>query len=337
MGRPPHASLAFLASAAVWLVGCDRIWGADFADAQLLSGGRDGGGSGGVLDTGGGGADATCGPGFPDSTPLCVSDDGTSVDCRDAPACAGHWVDAGPPDRFRLVGDDISDEATGLLWRPEVLDDSEGTIPPCPSGYELPTRLELLSIVDYGRASPAVDDEVFFGQNGLFVTGPETASGPWIIDFADGRAFRSLGQTGLHARCKKGKWEPGFEVDELDAEVARERSSGLAFRREPIYATGVFDAADKCAYLPPAPCGPWRAPSVKEMLLAIADVGGVLPVFESFDGAGNPRPLTSSPELLVPGAFWALHLRSGDVTEAFLSSPAAGDYAVYCVSGGTRH
>lgn len=282
-----------------------------------------------------------CEVSFPDSTPLCLSPDGRPIDCAEAPAFAGHWVDAGPPDRFEIRGVDIVDRSTRIVWRSDVIDVTDGVLPLCPIGYRLPTRFDLLTILDYGRSVPAADESIFASQLGWFATSDERQDVRWLVDFTTGEVAQRRSPQVFHVRCMKGDWAPRFERDPLDPEILIETRSGLLFRAGTEYVTSFSHAAARCAALAPSRCGPWRVPSVKELLLAFrTDDGTLHPVFDLHEGAGyHPRGFTSSPKLPFEGKLevWGIDLSEGTTIDMPLEEPEVSSSHVVCVSGGALH
>jgi Protein of unknown function (DUF1566) len=54
-------------------------------------------------------------------------------------------------------------------------------------GWRVPTRIELVSIIDYTQQSPAIDPTFVVNDAGALIGGRFwTASGTWAVDFADG-------------------------------------------------------------------------------------------------------------------------------------------------------
>jgi hypothetical protein len=112
-------------------------------------------------------------------------DDGDS--CTDFSACNkegicesesdrgwAHWdlASAPPPERYVTTDDVVFDRMTRLTWQRYVSVESYTweeaksycsglKIPGYPSGWQLPTRIELVSIVDYSRILPAIDTDAF--------------------------------------------------------------------------------------------------------------------------------------------------------------------------------
>lgn len=54
------------------------------------------------------------------------------------------------------------------------------------TGWRLPTRRELLSIVDNSRTSPAIDTNYFNGASGRHWSSDINVSGAWAVFFSDG-------------------------------------------------------------------------------------------------------------------------------------------------------
>jgi hypothetical protein len=115
-----------------------------------------------------------------------------------------HWNlhDPPPSPRFVFTDDVVFDRLTGLTWQRKLVasvkftwEDAKAhcaafSTPAFPSGWRLPTRIELASIVDYTRRDPAIDAEAFPGTdiNGTFFW---TSSSPsqdnvWIVGFGSG-------------------------------------------------------------------------------------------------------------------------------------------------------
>lgn len=170
----------------------------------------------------------------------CFAADGTSCDdgnvCTDKDTCqAGicssgssehrwaHWDLHEPPPspRFAYTADVVFDRLTGLTWQRNVpadapadswqaaLDYCKNTfnLPGYPSGWRLPTRIELTSLVDYTKAGPAIDPEAFPGLKAeptLFFWTSSSFGGAlaWIVSFQAG--YVGLGdkaESTYRARC----------------------------------------------------------------------------------------------------------------------------------------
>jgi hypothetical protein len=146
--------------------------------------------------------------------------DGTPCDdgniCTALSTCAGgrcnpagdhawaHWDLSSPPPspRFVFTDDVVFDRLTGLTWQRKLVGGELFTwqeakahcaafsVPAFPSGWRLPTRIELASLVDYKTRVPAIDAIAFPGTNinGTFFwtsTSPSLNS-VWIVSFGSG-------------------------------------------------------------------------------------------------------------------------------------------------------
>jgi hypothetical protein len=115
----------------------------------------------------------------------------------------------------------VKDKVTGLWWQ-EPIDMPNTCAGGCSqaaamaycanlklAGYcdwRLPTRIELDSIVDYTKSSPAIDTTVFqstpshtFWTSSPFT--PMSATDGWHIDFTDGRANNAAMTSTDRVRC----------------------------------------------------------------------------------------------------------------------------------------
>jgi hypothetical protein len=110
----------------------------------------------------------------------------------------------------------VTDQVTHLQWQQSVGDESYTwsdasaycTALALPGGaFRLPTRVELLSLVDYTASNPAIDTAAFpdtpgayFWSSSLFVTDRTSA---WVVNFGPDSGFMSSSElsTKLRVRC----------------------------------------------------------------------------------------------------------------------------------------
>jgi hypothetical protein len=126
-----------------------------------------------------------------------------------------------PPQRYVSTPDVVFDKLTGRTWQrvmPGERYDWQGakdycarltTIPGYPSGWRLPTRIELASIVDYTMSDPSIDAAIFttivpasyadfsFWTSSLASDG----SGAWLVYFGGGDALTLKVSESYHVRC----------------------------------------------------------------------------------------------------------------------------------------
>jgi hypothetical protein len=122
-----------------------------------------------------------------------------SSGCRDADR---EWAGAAPlvTPQLSSEGAGVRDQTTRLLWQQVPPDGAldrataaaycEGLVLDAYSDWRLPTRIELASIIVYGRANPAIDANAFPGTiPAVFWSTTESAADPtraWGVDFGDG-------------------------------------------------------------------------------------------------------------------------------------------------------
>jgi hypothetical protein len=101
----------------------------------------------------------------------------------------------------------VLDNVTGLIWQQGSFspDSPERALAACRAGgpgWRLPTLIELLSLVDYGRSGPSIDP-VAFPDNpvAMFLTATSAASDDfhWVVDFSNGMSFPMTGASNF--RC----------------------------------------------------------------------------------------------------------------------------------------
>jgi hypothetical protein len=214
----------------------------------------------------------------------------------------------------------VRDNRTCLLWQKVAPRDTAHTWQQakdyCSSnrllagtGWRLPTRIELMSIVDYSRQDPSIAVSVF----------PSTLSNPphwtwspfagasvpsaYIISFHQGATDQADQTAMFPARCVRGGGEdpelrnvqPQRQY-EIGASEVRDRYTGLVWQKDDSRTThpavlSWADAAAYCASL--ADGGAWRLPSVGELATLVDEtrVGTTYPAidrgaFESTERAG---------------------------------------------------
>ena len=156
-------------------------------------------------------------PARPDGTSCDDSSACTEGDVCQAGQCQGSplksWTSWDPnashdDQRYQIDGQVVVDVVTGRVWQrdveavaPMTWQSAQSycaalTLGPYTSGWRLPTRVELLSLVDYSRHHPAINDNAFPNtphttNNDYFWTASENAENlitAWTVIFSNGVA-----------------------------------------------------------------------------------------------------------------------------------------------------
>jgi hypothetical protein len=192
----------------------------------------------------------------------------------------------------------VRDELTSLVWQrvmPDELQMLAQIDAACDdlelagaSDWRVPSRLELLSLVDFtALVPPAIDSQAFPGgphDDAPFwtssPTADEAASGMslvqhWVLSFYSGRLFTSGTKVVEgNVRCVRGEpWAPDY-VPGQDAAVGTvfDKTTGLTWQqRAPAELASLADALAYCANLQLGEHEDWRAPSIKELQMTFDD------------------------------------------------------------------
>ncbi len=173
----------------------------------------------------------------------------------------------------------VLDNVTGLEWQ-RAIDDRTlawadasaycASLPLAGGGFRLPSRIELLSIVDFTRDGPVIDPSVFpntpsepFWSGSPFIDDPSNA---WSVHFGFATIFASSSRAALpfRARCVRRAATPADRYT-VDTATVLDTKTKLAWQRD-VSATprSWDDAHSYCGDLA-LDGGGWRLPSVSEL------------------------------------------------------------------------
>jgi hypothetical protein len=242
----------------------------------------------------------------------------------------------------------VTDNVTGLTW--------EGTITPglkhtplapnaqehcaneAPAGsWRLPTRLELVSLVDFtvantGQANPATIDQMYFPNTstGPYWTSSAFAGGSanfWAVTFSDGKTSDLSVLLAGNVRCvlvATPKCYPErYQVQ--GGGLVLDDTTGLTWQQ--TVDPGEYTWSAAMAYCAGLGAG-WRAPSLTE-LQTIVDDSRLSP---AIDGTAFPNtplaPLwTSSADATHPGYAWYVSFADGTTNTSFDVAPNSNPQA----------
>ena len=206
----------------------------------------------------------------------------------------------------------VSDSVTTLTWQrtPSALVTADQAAPLCEglsldgvTGFRLPTRLELVTILDYGTQNPAMSPPFVIGSPGYdgcswstSVHGAFGAQGS-VVCAESGLVATLLDGSMATVRCVAGAGPAvGYQVM---GDTTFDLKTGLQWARD-VPDGMTWDASlAYCAALRTAGACDWRMPSVKELLSIVEDNGAVPPVdAAAFPGTPSDSFWTST---VAPG------------------------------------
>lgn len=252
------------------------------------------------------GQDQWCGAGdarVPDTgQTICYNSNGGIIDCP-ATGRAFYGQDASyvinPPSYTWLIANGeamVRDNVTGLIW--EVKSDAGGIHDKdnryawnvvdsfidqlnteLYGGYNdwrLPTRKELMSIVDYGAYGPAADTYYFQYTMSSYYwssndSGYNTTSGICGVNFISGQDSTSNLTDQYYVRAVRGQVMPASLTDNMDGTIT-DNGTGLMWAKASAAGNMTWrEALSWCENLSLAGYRDWRLPTIKELKSLVDD------------------------------------------------------------------
>ncbi|MGA7741315.1 MAG: DUF1566 domain-containing protein [Polyangia bacterium] len=297
----------------------------------------------------GGGTDGSTGVGGASSTGGAIGaggssgvDGGSGATCSYQPAewIVARWPMPNPaasglpnPSSYTDNGDGtVKDNVTGLVWQKSVASTQVyawcDAIAYCASlqlagrTWHLPTRIELLSIVDFLHTSPAIDTTAFPGTPGgkyHWTSSPwvvsQIASKPqysWIVNFYEGLTSNAGGRTlAEYARCVSSPTNPlpAQRYTQVATGEVQDVETGLIWVQASSSATMAFDAAQTYCSTLNLNGHTWRVPSIKELSTLVDEVPPISKVSPAID-------TTTFPDTSSSGPYWSSSLFGGQAATA---------------------
>jgi hypothetical protein len=202
--------------------------------------------------------------------------------------------------------------------------------------WRLPTRIELVSLVDVTRQSPSIDPTAFPDTpSEWFWTSSPAADDPtaaWYVAFFDGDTHHQDVTTPYRVRCVRAgaTTAPDPRLTVPGDGTATDNATGLTWQTasDPTLLTW-SDAAAACAALPPPAGMPaWRLPKAKELETLIDETRFDPAIDETiFPGTGGDSFWASTPLSGQDGFAWFVSFYAGIA----YNSPAAEPHRVRCV------
>ena len=182
----------------------------------------------------------------------------------------------------------VIDRVTGLMWQREVPAgaytwEEAGNACACLSlaghaDWRLPTRIELVSLVDFTRGEPAIDQAAFPNTPPLWFWTSSTRADDdtfaWFIYFENGYSNHHQKDETYRMRCVRSMEPPaGAHGDRYQTGqgTVLDSRTGLTWQR--ATATGMYSFAEAQGYCRALSLagGGWRLPSMKELQTLVDD------------------------------------------------------------------
>ena len=232
---------------------------------------------------------------------------------------------------IRSTRPSVTDRVTGLMWQRNL---SAAMVPLADAklqcdrlalaGYDdwrLPSRIELVSILDVTRVEPAIDVTAFpQTPNDWFWTSSIAAEDPqaaWYVYFYFGYPKTDIATNQFSSRCVRTAVPHPAPAKRYDTQTdtVRDIGTGLTWQRAVPAETFVLDAARAyCADLPLAGQKGWRVPSMVELLTLIDEQAASGPMIDraAFPNTPSDAFWTSTDFGGTPGMAWQVYFDYGN-------------------------
>ncbi len=247
------------------------------------------------------------------------------------------------PQSFADNGDEtITDNITGLVWQKQ--DDGiirnwsdantycNNNSPGLPgSGWRLPTRMELLSIINYGKDNPVADISYFPNTKSLSywtsITTPNNTTIARLVGFDYGTTGIGNKTDTSYVRCVRGGAALKSIIDNGDGTIT-DAFTTLMWQKQDDGTTKTWEGAIAyCEGLVFATYSDWRLPNIKE-LSSLVDDGRYVPGIDTFYFPNTQSSVYwSSTTSGCTVAGWGVNFWGGD-TDAFSK---VSSYSARCV------
>ena len=185
----------------------------------------------------------------------------------------------------------VIDRVTGLMWQRTITNTFlafDGAVRQCDEmtlaghhDWRLPTRIELVSLIDTTRTQPSIDVETFPGTPSDWFWSSSTAAGDpsaaWYVYFYFGYPKTDDRSSKFSVRCVRSGLSraPATHRYDVRSDEVVDPGTGLAWQRSVSTKALPFDGAARyCAGLAIAGKRGWRVPSFGELLTIIDERAG---------------------------------------------------------------
>lgn len=290
---------------------------------------------------------------LPDTGITKCYDDQKEIVCPN-PGQPYYGQDAQYDDQFPAYQDNgdltVSDMNTGLIWQKMDTQNEnrrtwEEACNYCSqlalggySDWRLPSRRELFSIIDYGRAAPAINTTYFpecipYPYRSVYWTSTSEANADdnaWSVEFGKGRSNKGSKRGAAYVRCVRGATMNISTYYDNGNGTISDITTKLMWQQGDVQNSSPRsweEALNYCENLSLASYSDWRLPNIRE-LESIVDLSRLGPAIDPLFDNGH-RTYCSSSSLSPP------HYTSWVVDTGFGTVTATSGGNVRCVRGGT--
>jgi hypothetical protein len=279
---------------------------------------------------------------FSDSSTLFCSDGTAAIPCPLAGAVAagqdGNYLVNRPI--YTQTADTVLDSISGLTWEraSAAAADWDTQVSRCAglttgglTDWRLPSRLEVLTLLDAGLRSPAIDTSVFDAPAGYYWIGEELDDVPSSAWSNDAVKLSYNGKNAQYfARCVSGASFPGAFSAAANGQTVNDSRTGLIWQTASSGTAFTWTAAlVYCNDLVLASSSDWRLPTVKELQTLTAVGNGLNPTGlpPAFPPETAVDMWSSSPDPAAPSSSYTVSLLYGFGN----SMPTSTQFPVRCV------
>ena len=239
----------------------------------------------------------------------------------------------------------VTDNVTGLIWQKED-DDITRTWDDAVSysndltladytDWRLPSKKELLSIVNYGTYYPSIDTTYFPGTNmsryWSSTTNANNSSYAWYVSFGNGYVNNYVKSNNYYVKCVRGQeLNYGHFTDNGDLTIT-DNNTGLMWQQGEGGQMTWEDAISYCEGLSLAGNDNWRLPNIKE-LESITDDTLSYPIIDTnfFPDAYASSYWSSTTYASTSSYAWPVFFSNGHV----INQSKISSHYVRCVRAG---
>lgn len=203
------------------------------------------------------------------------------------------------------------------------------------SDWRLPTRMELVSLVDYGRYNPAIHPVLRAQKDDYWSSSIHAVhlGRAWHVSFGSGYVGFRDKSWNRYVRCVRGEQLPSGSITDNNDGTLTDSATGFTWQQTDDGSPQRWEGAlSYCDGLDLAGHTDWRLPNIRE-LQSIVDDGLNGPAIDSVFSSRSDRYWSGSTDVARATDGWHVDFGQG-AAAADYKSGSAGLVSVRCVRGG---